>query len=122
MKHRLWTLAFVSGTLAIACADEVSLPGRPCPCASGWYCCKYRNVCIPGGEFCEPAEYMKCPCDTGFSCCPASNTCVPQSSSCGVPPDPEITHHPNRAAHVPCAEMEIDQQPDGTQTEVNWVY
>src|SRR5262249_33655628 len=63
-----------------------------------------------------------CPCDTGFACCPASGVCVPQTQSCGVPPDPEITHHPSRALRVPCAETEVDEYPDGQKSEVRWVF
>src|SRR5262249_38846970 len=123
MKHRPWIFAFVIELLAPACADEVPLPDRPCPCASGWICCAGRNVCIPDDQFCEPAKQAKsCPCDDGYTCCQRDQSCIPMGQACSVPPQPEITHHPSRGARVPCAEKEVDQQPDGSMTQVSWLY
>jgi hypothetical protein len=123
MKHRPWFS--ILGFFALAsCADEVSLPGRPCPCADGWTCCQGRNVCVPSDQFCLPAQQTKsCPCDDGFTCCMGNNSCIPTGQSCAVPTDPEITHHPSRGVRVPCAETETDySQPDGSPVSVEWTY
>ena len=120
---RIRTLATLAGILALSCADEVSLPGRPCPCADGWICCAGRNVCIPSDQFCEPAQQAKsCPCDDGFTCCQVSNSCIHAGESCAVPTDPEITHHPSRGARIPCAETETDTQSNGSTIAVAWTY
>jgi hypothetical protein len=123
MKHRSRILAFGCCMLALACADDVPLLGRPCPCAPGWICCNGRNICVPDGEFCPTAEQgTPCPCESGFVCCQASQICIPDGQSCAVPAEPEITHHPSRGPRVACAETETDEQPDGTTVLVNWSY
>ena len=121
MKHRPWISLL--GLFALSCAEDVSLPGRPCPCADGWQCCAGRNVCIPADQFCVPAQQTKsCPCDDGFSCCMGNNSCIPSGQACAVPADPEITHHPSRGSRVPCAESETDSQSNGSTIDVSWTY
>lgn len=48
------TFAVVVGVLSLAsaCAGEVSLDDRPCPCAEGWSCCASRNMCVAPGATC----------------------------------------------------------------------
>lgn len=56
MKTFASLLCLVSMPLAIAavpaCAGEVALEDRPCPCADGWTCCASRNVCVAPGTSC----------------------------------------------------------------------
>src|SRR6516165_4366398 len=123
MNHRLCCLVFSLGMIAPSCADDVSLSDRPCPCASGWICCAGRNTCIPDTQFCQPADQgKKCPCEDNQTCCQLTQHCIPFGQSCGVPLQPEITHHPSRGARVPCAEKETDSQLDGSMIQTSWTF
>lgn len=46
-------LSGVASVASVACAGEVSLEERPCPCTAGWTCCAARNVCVADGTSCE---------------------------------------------------------------------
>jgi len=82
-----------------------------------------RNICVPDTQFCVPADQGRpCPCDDNQTCCQLNNVCIPTGQSCGVPPQPEITHHPSRGARVPCAEKEIDSQIDGSMIQTSWTF
>ena len=48
--------------LFAACIQELSLEGRPCPCAAGWKCCS-DNICIPvhtecNNDFTEEQKFL----------------------------------------------------------------
>jgi hypothetical protein len=37
---------------AVACVDPVPLENRPCPCVSGWKCCRADYMCAPEDQIC----------------------------------------------------------------------
>jgi hypothetical protein len=43
----------VAAAMSAACAGQVALTERPCPCSDGFTCCESRNVCVPEGNSCD---------------------------------------------------------------------
>jgi hypothetical protein len=72
---------------APACASEVALEDRPCPCAEGWVCCPESNVCAQRADACTSAPAGTRACDNRAieSTCadyPEGTTAEDAASSC----------------------------------------
>jgi len=48
--------SLLAAALAPACAAQIALDDRPCPCAEGWTCCATSNVCVGPGGSCQDTK------------------------------------------------------------------
>lgn len=70
--------------LMTACAPELPIDDRPCPCATGWSCCEGAQVCVREGASCPMPECKPKGCaELGLTCGDGDDGCGGRTV-CGV--------------------------------------
>lgn len=109
------------------CITEVGIQGAPCPCPSGYDCCRSLSVCLLDGQDCPE----RLPASSAEACtkdadCPRNETCQAWLDAQGLLAGPGQCRHDCVDKEFPCAQGEVCEPvpSDGrslSEMHVAWV-
>jgi hypothetical protein len=81
---RTWLYIGLTLFAAPACVDPIPLDDHPCPCVSGWKCCRTNLRCAPNDQICPGGAPCSIGCEEGQICFAGICYVCDRNRYCGI--------------------------------------